>query len=299
MAGSDARAVVLVHGFDSGPEIWRGTARILEAHGFVPLPVLWAPEPGQRAPQVATRVLLPRIRDALEVAGVDPASGFHVVTHSLGGLLLRFLLEHPELDADEALPDGAWRGDGVPDGDRTLQQRVRSLVMLSTPNQGARTGIARMACESYHRMAWRMLGCDMLPDSAFQRLLGTRKPPGLATRYLAIGVETPAPLFHARAYDGDGDGRGAGHDNAVMAEAARLEGAPFVVWRGWTQADHFQATCSSTVNSWVRLFLEDGSIPRQAPGRAAGGDACRGLAKLPWRKAWDAGPLSGQQAAGP
>ncbi|HCP46424.1 MAG TPA: hypothetical protein DIU15_10295 [Deltaproteobacteria bacterium] len=279
--------MVLVHGFDSGPEIWRGTARILQERGYLALPVLWAPEAGQRAPQVATQVLLPRIREALSAAGIPPESGFHVITHSLGGLLLRFLLEHPGEDADEPLSNGSWRGDGVPDGDPNLRQQVRSLIMLSTPNQGARTGVARMACSAYHRKEWRPLGCDMLLTSPFQTLLGTRKPSEVDTPYLAIGVEAPAPLFFAPPYDGDGDGQRAGHDNAVMAEAAQLDGAPFVVWRGWRQADHFHSTCSETVNGWFLSFLDRGAVPEPSTARSGRGDACRGLAKGAWRKAWE------------
>lgn len=242
---------------------------------------------GQRAPQVATQVVLPTIERALAGAGISRSSTFHVVTHSLGGLLLRYLLEHPDVDADEPLADGSWRGDGRSDGDPTLRDRVLSLVLLSTPNQGARTGIAQMACNTYPRGNWRPLSCDILPEAPFQQLLGARMPGDLQVRYLAIGVEAAAPLFPALPYDGDGDGRGAGHDNAVMAEAVRLAGAPFAVWRGWEQSDHFHATCSTTINEWILGFVTDGTLPPSDSARHRGANACQGLPKGPWRAAWD------------
>ena len=84
-------------------------------------------------------------------------------------------------------------------------------------------------------------------------------------------------------FEADGDGKGSGHDNAVMAEAVHMDGAPFAIWRGWDQHDHFHVTCSQEVLGWLVAFFRDGTEP-PAPQRRRrwGGRACRGLAKSRW-----------------
>ena len=220
---------MLVHGFDSHPDIWRGTERVLREAGRTSVLIHWRPPvPGARSRETAVSVLLPAIGDGLEAAGYPRDAPFDVVTHSMGGLLMRLLLEHTDLH-----------------GDPTLPARVGSLAMLSPPHQGARTGIAGIACGTYRDPLWRDIVCDLKAGSALLERLGSTKPEGVPTRYLSIGVATGAPFIPVPLYDGDGDGRPAGHDNAVMAESGALpgEGSAFVIWRGWDRHDHFSASC--------------------------------------------------------
>jgi pimeloyl-ACP methyl ester carboxylesterase len=289
-AAPEVKPIVLVHGYGSGPDIWRGAEVQLREAGFDPISIPWRPAPGQRAPQAAVHVLLPAIESALAERGYEAGARFHAVGHSMGGLLLRFLIEHPWADVDDAWSLGGWSGDGVPDGDPEIAERVASLVMISTPNQGARTGVAYAACGVYHDKDWRPLGCDLGPKSPFVKHLGPRKPEGIAAPYLAVGVVTPAPFFFVENFDGDGDGIARGHDHAVMGEAVRLEGAPFALWRAWRQSDHFHVTCSTEVLGWVAAFAESGTEPPALAPRGPSTDACAGIPKEGWAPS---GPSSG------
>jgi len=232
---------------------------VLAAEGYAPLLLSWQPEAGQGAAETARSVILPRVEQALQEAGYPAGSPFHLVTHSLAGLLARFLLEQPAADTAH------WR------------DRVRSLVMLSTPHHGARTGLAAVACRHYRKPAWRQVGCDMRPRAHFLQSLGTRKPDNLPVPYLSVGVESPAPFLLVPLFDGDGDGRSHGHDNTVMAESAYLDGAGYVLWRGWDRSDHFTASCSRVVNRWIVDFLREHKVPEAGRRRVRGGDVCDGL----------------------
>lgn len=275
----EVRPIVLVHGFGSDTDIWRGAEGPLRAAGFEPIAVRWRPAPGRRAPQVAIEVLRPAIDAALVEHGFPADSRFHAVTHSMGGLLLRFLIEHPFADVDTVWRMGGWTGDGRPDGDPAFADRVASLVMISTPNRGARTGVAFAACGLFWDPDWRPLGCDLTPGSPFVRHLGARKPAGLGTPYLSIGVSTLAQMFFVPPFDGDGDGRARGHDNAVMAEAVHVAGGAFALWRGWRQSDHFHVTCSAEVIDWIAAFAAAGTLPPPAAPRSPSVNACAGIPK--------------------
>jgi len=133
----------------------------------------------------------------------------------------------------------------------------------------------------------------MVAGSAFLEQLGQRRPERLQSPYLSIGVEASSVLFAAPAYDGNGDGEAAGHDNAVMAEASYLEGAHFVVWRGLEQSGHDRAPCSAVVNRWIAAFLRDGTVPTPPPGRQPSEDSCAGVSKRAWRQA-DAAARAGR-----
>jgi len=251
--------VVLLHGFDSSPMLWRGTAAFLEAQGYRPILVSWAPREGQGAAEVAETVIAPLIDAALSEAGFSKVDGFHLVAHSLGGLISRHLLEQAGPDSTD------WN------------QRVRSLTMLSTPHHGARTGLAAFACHHFRDRRWRAVACDMRPRSDFLRGLGSRRSSELAVPYLSIGVESPAPFLLVPLFDGDGDGRPRGNDNAVMAESSALAGAPFALWRGWSESDHFTASCSSVVNDWIVQFVRSGELPQPSTKRLSSSNICDGL----------------------
>lgn len=261
-AASAAEPVVFLHGFASRPDIWRGAEAAMEGGPYDPVLVAWAPERGMDARMTAVEVLLPAIEQRLAAQGHPPDAAFHVVAHSMSGLLVRYLLEH-------ARPD--------------LGERVLSLVTISTPHRGARTGVANLAC-GFWTSPWRSLGCELRPGSELIRELGPRKPAEVGVPYLAIGVESAEPMVPVPAYDADGDGRALGHDKAVMAESAMLDGEPFVVWRAWGRlGDHFGVSCSAEVGDWIVGFLAEGVVPETPTRRVRATDACAGISKRQWR----------------
>jgi|GEM_PF-1840108 len=258
-------AVVLLHGFDSHGEIWRGSDRALRAQGFDPIVVTWEPEPGQLTPQAAVAVGH-RIAAELAKRGHER---FHLVGHSLGGVVARLLAERPGLDAEEARGDGSWRGDGVPDLD--LAARVESLTLFATPNRGARTGAAGIACAGASNPRWRPLACDLIADAFVLRYLGNTA----SVPTLALAGVTPFPALPAPGWDGDGDGRARFHDGIVQAESALLAGAEHTLVR--SPRGHRTLTCSGPLNEALLAFL---GRPTSLPA-----DACEGLSKAQWRAA--------------
>ena len=256
LAAVPGEPVVLLHGFDSSPDLWRGTSALLQEHGYRPISISWAPGEGEGAVSVGERLIAPEINAALAEAGFSEAESFHIVAHSLGGLIARQLLEHP----------GA--------ASRDWPERVKSLIMLSTPHQGVRTGLASFACRHFRDRRWRETACDMRPGSAFLERLGRGMSGGPPVPYLSIGVESPRPFLLVPPFDGDGDGRARGNDNAVMAESAALDGAPFVLWRGLSESDHFTASCSSVVNGWILQFLGSRSVPEPRERRMRSENIC-------------------------
>jgi hypothetical protein len=124
--------------------------------------LVYQPKTGARIPDVAVDVVQPAIRDALRRAGFDPETQVvDVVAHSMGGLLVRYLIEHPVAH---------W----------ALQ--VDDLVMVATPNHGSGVIAWETGLGGRH---FAGLGQDMNPGSAFLRALGTREPAGEV--YTAIG----------------------------------------------------------------------------------------------------------------
>lgn len=253
----------------------------LRAAGFEPIAIDWQPEAGMRLPQVATQVVLPAIRRELAARGYPSGAPWHGVGHSAGGLVLRWIAEHPHADVDTVLPAGLWGGDGRGDGDPALASGLLSLVMLATPNQGAGTGVATIACGAWPEPDWRELACDLVVGAPALRFLGASKPERITARYLAIGVETLPNLLPVPLFDGNNDGNAHSHDNSVMAESGWLAGAPFVIWRGRQQRSHFSVSCSSTVGGWILAFLADGAVPLQPIGRQPSEDLCAGIDRTP------------------
>ncbi len=273
-ADTPGEPVVLLHGFSSHPRMWRGTEVLLREAGFEPIAIAWEPAVGMRLPQAATQVVLPAIRAELASRGYPADVGWHGVGHSAGGLVLRWIAEHPHADADVVLPGGFWGGDGEGDGDPGLAGRLRSLVMLSTPSQGARTGVAQIACDGWPEAHWKALACDLVAGAPALEFLGSSKPERVPARYLVIGVETLPNLLPAPLFDGNNDGSAHSHDNSVMAESGWLAGAPFLIWRGVAHRSHFSVSCSSTVNGWILGFLARGEVPLQPVGRQPSEDVC-------------------------
>jgi pimeloyl-ACP methyl ester carboxylesterase len=156
---------------------------------------------GQHIPDVAARVVQPAVEAALARAGYPAEAAVDVVGYSMGGLIARWLIEHPGGEVEPG-----WAG------------RVGTLVMLGTPNHGTFEAWVPGTIGGFGR--WNATGGDMRPGSPFLRTMGTSEPPG--ERYVAIGGAPP--WLGVPRHDYDGDGVAHGHDGLVPSESPFLSG---------------------------------------------------------------------------
>ncbi|MGI9455535.1 MAG: esterase/lipase family protein, partial [Aeoliella sp.] len=160
-AGTDVTRVVLLHGFNSSPLSMAPLAGALRERGH---PCAIATYPNDQAIDQSARWLADELR-ALDESRIA------LVTHSMGGLVARWMLEDPQLDPG----------------------RVDRLVMIAPPNHG--TSLARLAYgvdvwEHWLRTSGIELQArfyrsindglaeaahDLCPDSPFLRRLNARK----------------------------------------------------------------------------------------------------------------------------
>jgi pimeloyl-ACP methyl ester carboxylesterase len=125
--------VVLVHGYASKPRAWTAIVARLSRAGFTNVWCLSYGCAGQTVPRLAGSLV-----EQLGDLGRAPT---HLIGHSLGGLLIRYALEHHELNA-------------------------RSVALIATPNTGTR--IARLGLGG--------LVAHMRPESSSIRELANRPP---------------------------------------------------------------------------------------------------------------------------
>lgn len=186
--GGAARAdppvpVVLIPGWHGDPASFDRMIPALEAAGLTvldfdagrpgPQALAYAPSAGgQHIPDVAASVVRPAMDAALARAGYRPGAAVDIVGYSMGGLIARFLIEQ-----------AGWA------------DRVRTLVMLGTPNHGTIAAWVPATVGGFGR--WNATGADMRPNSPFLRSLGRAEPAG--ERYVAIGGAPPWLPF---GYDG-------------------------------------------------------------------------------------------------
>lgn len=216
--GEGRLPVVLVAGVNSQGAGFARLAATLQAEGtpvldFDPArpglqPFTFAPlQEGQHVGDVASALLQPAVKEALLRSGYDPErQHVDVVAHSVGGLLVRFLVERPGGPVD-----AGWAA------------RVDDLIMVATPNHGSSLG-SRLAASEHHPI-WNAVAADFRPGSPLLTDLGTAEPTGEV--YTVIGGEA-WPLNWLRS-DEDGDGRSHGHDGVVPAESPALTGAPLAI----------------------------------------------------------------------
>lgn len=197
--GTGSHPVVEVAGLGSDGTVFAKLTASLRASGTTVLdfdaaragtqPLVYRPRAGIRIPALADGVVAPAIRGALERAGLARDATIDVVTHSTGGLLMRYLVEK-----------------------RGWADRVDDLVLVAVPNHGSDV------------VAWETnlgdnpmggLGDDMTPGSAFLDSLGYAEPNGEV--YTTIGGD---PWFFRWLRYGQH-----GFDDQVPAESPFLAGA--------------------------------------------------------------------------
>lgn len=225
-----AHPVVLIPGWHGGASSFDTMIPVLEAAGLTVVDfdpaepgtqaLEYAPDgDGQHIPYVAGHIVEEQITEALERAGYDPGTTIDVVGYSMGGLVARFLLEHPGADVDRFSSSRGWYGDGRPDVAGDWAARIDDLVMLGTPNHGTWLGFVPGTIGGFGR--WNEMGSDMRPGSPFLRRMGTAEPPG--EHYVTIGGAPRYLPFPTHDYDGDGVGHG--YDGLVPAESPFLTGS--------------------------------------------------------------------------
>ena len=155
--------------------------------------LIYRPQSGAGIADVALDVVQPRIHEALARAGYDPVTQHvDVVAHSMGGLAVRYLVEHPV---------GTWA------------EQVDDLVMVATPNHGS--DVIGWETNLSHDSPMGRLGREMTPGSAFLDALGYREPDGEV--YTTIGGDPW--LFRWLRYGHHG------FDDQVPSESPFLTGA--------------------------------------------------------------------------
>jgi pimeloyl-ACP methyl ester carboxylesterase len=156
---------------------------------------------GQHIPDLAGAVVEKAIEAALARNGYPSGASVDIVGYSMGGLVARYLIEHP---GGEVEPGWA--------------PRVGTLVMLGTPNHGTFEAWLPATVGGFGR--WNASGGDMRPGSPFLQRMGVAEPPG--ERYVAIGGDPPWFPFPRHDYDGDGVAHG--YDGLVPSESPFLAG---------------------------------------------------------------------------
>ncbi len=107
--------VLLIHGLDSGPHSMAALRDYLDEAGFHTGVFVYA---NDEAVDLSGKALSSKLRDFRKRHGDRPV---YLVTHSMGGLVSRYMLEMPGLDPGN----------------------VNMLVMLGTPNHGSQLAAAR------------------------------------------------------------------------------------------------------------------------------------------------------------
>lgn len=211
-------------------------------------------------PWIAGRVS-EAIRHALIMNGYSPNQTFDIVAHSMGGLVARFMAEHPDADVDywnsswqpgdEGTP---WHGDG--DSDMAVDGRqIDDLVMVGTPNHGVPPNLKERFLDVLAHLPipwWACQTQDMVYDSTFLQAMGYQ---GCSVvDYHAIGTDIGFTIGEPRDFDGDGVNHTT--DGLVPTESPYLEGEPLyiVTGRAWPrgEADHLSQIA---VNEQVHRYI--------------------------------------------
>ena len=208
--------VILLHGLGRSRFSMSRIEAILKQQGFL------THNCGYPSTRYPVEVLAERyLADAIQQCRQQGATTIHIVTHSLGGILIRYYLQHQPVS------------------------EIGRIVMLSPPNRGSEIADRLKDCRIYQWILGPVgqqlgTGHDSLPN----RLTGLGHEVGIIT-----GNRTSDPWF-AHFFDGENDGK-------VSVESARLPSMSdfLVVPKG-----HTVITYSSEVIEQVVYFLYHGKF---------------------------------------
>jgi pimeloyl-ACP methyl ester carboxylesterase len=181
------QVVLLVHGLDEPGDLWRSLAPALRDVGVPTVRFDYPNDQGVMLSSTYLASLLPELRQR-------GAKQLLIVAHSMGGLVAREYVTNPTHDYREKLRDG-------------LVPRIRTLVMIGTPNHGS--PLARFRAVAELREQWSRLlhgdgellgafedgngeaGRDLLPDSEFLKQLNARELPRDIRHSIIAGIVSP------------------------------------------------------------------------------------------------------------
>lgn len=165
--------VVLLHGWTGDDSTWTTLAQALATQGHdVVHPVYVPANDEEHVPALARRVAS-QVDEDLAFLGYDEHQPFHVIAHSMGGLVARALVEQP--GAGTSWDKSGWNrteGEKLP---LDWPKRVRSLTTVGTPHGGT-LSIISMGCMVVGELtdqSWLGATCDdMSPRGDFLRKMG-------------------------------------------------------------------------------------------------------------------------------
>jgi triacylglycerol lipase len=217
-----ADTVVLLHGLGRTDLSMVRLEGALSEHGYRVVNVDY-PSMEYSIEHLATEVLAP----AIETCCADPHNRVHFVTHSMGGIILRYYLEDHDLE------------------------NLGRVVMLSPPNQGSE--VADWAAEN--PFLEKILGPSTEELGTGPESVPNQLGPADFELGIIAGNKTLNPLF-SRMIPGDDDGK-------VSVESTKVEGmTDFLV----VPHSHTYIMWREAVIDQVVYFLENGVFQHEAGG---------------------------------
>jgi len=274
--------VVLIHGLDDPGKVWMNLAPALVKDGFS---VLIFTYPNDQ-PVTESAVFFQQ-----SLASLELPESIVIVAHSMGGLVSREMLTHPEL----AYTDKVKRGE-LP--------RVRRLIMVGTPNHGSELARFRGFAEmrdlfslmlkgEYHWLQGIVdgtgeAGIELLPGSEFLTALNSRPHPENVPMMVIAGVMSDWQVNHIETLGRELDKKRRGEANSaltvmdrmltsmtrqigdglVAVDSARLSGVPLKIVPG-THLSMIRniTTSSNRIPPAVPVIVEDLNQSLQVPSR--------------------------------